>query len=91
MPTTHGSTAIDSEDVNAAAERISGTTRRIALAPLDRGTFGDADVRLVYEFTQHTGTFKARGAANLATFHLAMKTMPRAGIVITSGGNAGLA
>ncbi|HEX3732012.1 MAG TPA: pyridoxal-phosphate dependent enzyme [Mycobacteriales bacterium] len=43
------------------------------------------------EFSQHTGTFKARGAANLAEFHLRQDNMPAAGVVIASGGNAGLA
>lgn len=82
---------VDHGDVTAAARRIAGTTRPVTLAPTDRGDFGDAQVTLAYEFTQHTGTFKARGAANLAAFHLTEGTLPEAGIVIASGGNAGLA
>jgi len=77
--------------VAAAAARIAGRIRGVILAPVDPGTFGTAHVSLAYEFYQHTGTFKARGAANLATFHLAAGTMPEAGVVIASGGNAGVA
>jgi threonine dehydratase len=58
---------------------------------VDPGTFGEASVFLALEFMQFTGTFKARGAANLATLHAAEGTMPDAGVVIASGGNAGLA
>ena len=58
---------------------------------MDPGTVGQGRVQLAYEFCQHTGSFKARGAANLATFHQQHGTMPDAGIVIASGGNAGLA
>lgn len=89
--TTSALTAIGPDDVKAAAGRISGTVRRATLARDDPGTFGGADVFFAYEFTQHTGTFKARGAANLAAYHRDKGTMPEAGIVIASGGNAGLA
>jgi threonine dehydratase len=78
-------------DVTAAAARIRGRVRRVALSPVDPGTFGTSPVLLAYEFTQHTGSFKARGAANLAAFHVEAATMPEAGVTIASGGNAGLA
>jgi threonine dehydratase len=85
------SAAIGPRDVLAAADRIRGWIRGVTLAPTDPGAFGAAKVSLAYEFNQHTGTFKARGAANLAVFHLEEGTMPEAGVVIASGGNAGLA
>jgi len=88
---TPSSVAIGPSDVATAADRIAGRIRGVLLAPVDPGTFGTAQVSLAYEFHQHTGTFKARGAANLATFHLAAGTMPEAGVVIASGGNAGMA
>jgi len=44
-------------------------------------------VTLKLEFTQHGGSFKARGAfANLLT-----RPIPRAGVVAASGGNHGIA
>lgn len=43
------------------------------------------------EFTQHTGSFKARGAQNFLQAHREAGTLPEAGVTIASGGNAGLA
>jgi threonine dehydratase len=88
IPTTG---LIGPADVAAAAERIRGRVRRVDLSPIDPGSFGSAPGLLAYEFTQHTGSFKARGAANLAAFHVEAGTMPAAGVTIASGGNAGLA
>lgn len=82
---------VTASEVEEAAGRIAGTVRAVAVGTADRGAFGDARVFFAYEFMQHTGTFKARGAANLAAFHLEHGSMPDAGIVIASGGNAGLA
>ena len=81
--------AIGPSEVRAAAKRITGPIRHVILAPVDPGTFGSAEVSLAYECYPHTGSFKARGAANLAAFYLAAATMPKAGVVIASGGNAG--
>jgi len=78
-------------DVAAAATRISGRVRPVALAAADAGDFGPARGWLAYEFAQHSGSFKARGAVNLAEYHLEAGSMPAAGIAIASGGNAGLA
>ena len=50
-----------------------------------------AEVLLVHEYLQHTGSFKARGAINLAEWHRLAGSMPSAGVAIASGGNAGLA
>lgn len=99
MPgTTHGGTThtttqdgIAHADITTAADRIAGMVRPVTVVPVDPGTFGDAEVWLALEFMQHTGTFKARGAANFTVAHLAAGTMPAAGVVIASGGNAGLA
>jgi threonine dehydratase len=78
-------------DVTAAAARIRDRVRRVGLSRVDSGAFGTSPGLLAYEFTQHTGSFKARGAANLAAFHVDAGTMPKAGVTIASGGNAGLA
>ncbi|WP_228974089.1 serine/threonine dehydratase [Streptomyces sp. DH12] len=73
-------------DVTAAAERVAGRVRPLAVAP-------GADDRNWYalEFLQHTGTFKARGAVNFIRAHQEAGTLPDAGVTIASGGNAGLA
>lgn len=81
--------AIGPDDVHAAASRIAGTVRPVTVSRGDR--IGAAEVLLIHEYLQHTGSFKARGAANLAAVHVAAGTMPAAGVVIASGGNAGLA
>jgi threonine dehydratase len=82
-------------DVEAAARRIEGRVRPLLVTPPETaapwGGGGSARLSFALEFLQHTGTFKARGAANLAAVHLSRGTMPEAGITIASGGNAGLA
>jgi threonine dehydratase len=78
-------------EVNEAARRISGRVRRVPVIPLEADQQGWPGVFLALEFGQFTGSFKARGATNLATFHLENGTMPEAGVTIASGGNAGLA
>lgn len=84
-------TTIGPADVRAAAERIAGTIRPVALSELGPGAFGAGRVLLAHEYMQHTGSFKARGATNMAAFHQDAASMPAAGITIASGGNAGLA
>ena len=83
--------AISAADVEAAAGRIAAAIRPVVLAEAEPGYAGAARVSLALEYMQHTGSFKARGAANLAAFHRDAGTMPPAGVVIASGGNAGLA
>ncbi|NBE51435.1 threonine/serine dehydratase [Streptomyces boluensis] len=78
-------------DVLSAAARLSGRLRRVALSRAVRSEFPGADVWFAHEYLQYTGTFKARGALNFITSHLDAGTMPDAGVVIASGGNAGLA
>lgn len=74
------------EDVEAAAARIQGRVRRTPVMEMD----GDGWFKL--ELTQHTGTFKARGAINrLLGAQEAGELDPDVGIAVASGGNAGLA
>ena len=83
---------IQHADVKAAADRIAGHTRPVLLAPAGPAASGaGTEVRLALEFLQYTGSFKARGAANFTAAHQEAGTLPEAGIVIASGGNAGLA
>ncbi|MFJ9417355.1 pyridoxal-phosphate dependent enzyme, partial [Streptomyces sp. NPDC101227] len=88
---TDNTDRIDYKDVVQAAERINNVVLPLTLATVDPGTFGDAGVVLALEFMQHTGSFKARGAANFTAAHIEDGTMPDVGVVIASGGNAGLA
>ncbi|MER5640195.1 serine/threonine dehydratase [Kitasatospora sp. NPDC002227] len=80
-------------DVKAAAGRIAGRTRPLAVAPVEPGWYGTgaAEVWLALEFMQHTGSFKARGAQNFLQAHREAGSLPEAGVTIASGGNAGLA
>lgn len=74
-------------DVHTAENRIAGRVRRTPLLrPADR----DA-VWLKCEFLQHCGVFKTRGAFNRQLAGLASGEIADAGIVVASGGNAGLA
>ena len=75
------------EDVVRAGRRIEGHVRR---TPLLRPTGGDT-VWLKLELLQHCGVFKTRGAFNRQLVGLETGEIGPAGIVIASGGNAGLA
>ncbi|WP_328957706.1 threonine/serine dehydratase [Kitasatospora purpeofusca] len=83
------------EDIKAAAERIAGHVRPVAVAPAEglRGpeSTEGAELWLALEYLQHTGSFKARGAQNFLRAHQEAGTLPDAGVTIASGGNAGLA
>ncbi|GHH63070.1 threonine dehydratase [Streptosporangium violaceochromogenes] len=70
------------EDVERAAERIAGRVRRTPVLEVRPGVF------LKLESTQHTGSFKVRGAFNRV---LAAGRLPGAGVIAASGGNHGLA
>jgi threonine dehydratase len=82
---------ISRDDVDAAAARIHGRVRPVVLSDVEPGAVGEGRLTLAHEYLQHTGSFKARGAANLAAFHVAGGSMPPAGVTIASGGNAGVA
>jgi len=80
---------ITHDDVLAARRRISGYVRH---TPLLRAEIGTEPLWLKCEFLQHTGVFKARGAFNrLLAARERGELDPSAGVVIASGGNAGLA
>ncbi|WP_457963907.1 threonine/serine dehydratase [Arthrobacter sp. D1-29] len=82
---------ITRNDVDQAAARIAGLTRQTPILKADSGTY-PGPVWFKCEFMQHTGTFKARGALNriLATKERG-ELKPDVGVVVASGGNAGLA
>jgi threonine dehydratase len=80
---------ITRDDVLAARRRINGYVRH---TPLLRAETGAVPLWLKCEFLQHTGVFKARGAFNrLLAARERGELDPSAGVVIASGGNAGLA
>ena len=75
-------------DVEAARERIDGYVRRTPVLELGPGAFGlEGRVTLKLELTQHTGSFKPRGAFN----KLLSSEVPDVGVIAASGGNFGLA
>ncbi|MEU9252022.1 serine/threonine dehydratase [Streptomyces sp. NPDC048270] len=76
---------LDYAAVRAAADRIAGSVRPVAVAPASDGVW------YALEHLQHTGSFKARGARNFLAAHHRAGTLPSAGVTIASGGNAGLA
>lgn len=59
-------------DVRAACHRIAGSVRRVAIAR-------DDSAHLALEFLQHTGTFKARGRAELHPGPPRIRGAPRSG------------
>lgn len=73
-------------DIEAAAARITGY---IVQTPVFKSSgFGRSyPVELKLEHTQHTGSFKARGAFNT----MLSRPVPKAGLVAASGGNHGAA
>lgn len=74
-------------DVQVAAKRIAGRVRRTpALRTAERDPLW-----LKCEFLQHCGVFKTRGAYNRQLAGLETGEIGAAGIVVASGGNAGLA
>lgn len=76
---------LDYAAVRAAADRIAGSVRPVAVVPAAEGVW------YALEHLQHTGSFKARGARNFLAAHRDAGTLPDAGVTIASGGNAGLA
>jgi threonine dehydratase len=73
---------IDVEDVRAAAARFGGRIRHTPVLA------GSGSVWFKLEYTQHAGSFKTRGMLNQI---LSAPSVPAAGIIAASGGNAGLA
>ncbi|MCY1673376.1 threonine/serine dehydratase [Pseudarthrobacter sp. SL88] len=81
---------ISRTDVDEAAQRIHGLTRLTPVLEADRGQY-QGPVWFKCEFLQHTGSFKARGALNRILASQERGELTPAGIVVASGGNAGLA
>lgn len=78
-------------DIDDAAHRITGRVRPVPVAHAGMPEPGGPNLYLALEQVQHTGTFKARGAQNFLRAHLEAGSLPRAGVTIASGGNAGMA
>ncbi|GAA4818942.1 threonine/serine dehydratase [Tomitella cavernea] len=80
------------DDVAAAAARIHGAVRPVAVVPAEPVAPPDGpSVCFALEQLQFTGTFKARGAQNFVRAHHEAGSFPAAGVTIASGGNAGMA
>jgi threonine dehydratase len=83
---------ITKPDVQAARQRIAGRVRVTPLAAVDQGRFESAgQVWFKLEQTQHSGSFKARGAYNRILSAAERGELPDIGVVAASGGNHGLA
>lgn len=79
---------INRNDVTAAAARIDGRVRETPLTRAEPAL----DTWFKCEYMQHTGSFKARGALNRVLAAAEGGTLDKAvGVVVASGGNAGLA
>ena len=75
-------------EVLAARERIDGYVRTTPVLELEPRAFGlEGRITLKLELTQHTGSFKPRGAFN----KLLASEVPNTGVIAASGGNFGLA
>jgi len=84
---------VDLVDVADARRRIRPHVRRTSVLLVEPGDpWLPAGGCLKLELLQHTGTFKSRGAFNrILAAHERGELDPRVGIVVASGGNAGLA
>jgi len=80
---------IGRDDIEAASRRIASDIRRTPLWRIDGGPFGidGVELWLKLEHLQVGGSFKARGMFN----RMRANAIPAAGVVIASGGNAGIA
>jgi threonine dehydratase len=83
---------VNRDDIEAAAQRLraqSGFVLETPLWKLPAGVFGvaGAQVWLKLEQLQVGGSFKARGMMN----RLLANTIPASGVIVASGGNAGIA
>lgn len=78
-------------DVLAAHERIRSHVRRTPMLTVAGGNSSPSFL-LKCEYLQHTGSFKARGAFNRVLSTLERGELdPGVGVVVASGGNAGMA
>lgn len=80
------------DDVEAAANRIGHLVRHTPATSVTLDdSCGSTQVWLKLEHLQHTGSFKARGALNRLLSAAERGQIGPAGVVVASGGNAGLA
>jgi len=88
-PAADPTTLINPATIRAAMERIKDDIRRTPLWRLPGPSLGlaCAEVWLKLEHQQLSGSFKARGMFN----RLRSTKVPKAGVIIASGGNAGIA
>ncbi|WP_433058293.1 serine/threonine dehydratase [Dactylosporangium sp. CS-033363] len=75
---------VNREDVEAAARRIGAFVRPTPSYEVRPGLW------FKLELLQHSGSFKARGAFNRILAAREEGALPAAGVVVASGGNAGL-
>jgi threonine dehydratase len=88
-PDTSDMTDITRDDIESAQRRIGGDVRRTPLLRLAGGPLGfdGVELWLKLEQLQVGGSFKARGMFN----RMRANPVPESGVVIASGGNAGIA
>lgn len=81
--------AVDRKSIRAAAARIAGQVRSTPLLRLPGAQLGTAcaELWLKLEHLQLGGSFKARGMFN----RMLSLPLPAAGVIVASGGNAGIA
>jgi len=86
---TQPSTPVNPESIAAAAQRIAGHVRRTPLLRIPGAQLGVGchQLWLKLEHLQIGGSFKARGMFN----RMRSLPVPAAGVVVASGGNAGIA
>ncbi|GAA3270545.1 serine/threonine dehydratase [Dactylosporangium vinaceum] len=75
---------VNRDDLEAAARRIEGYIRPTPSYEVRPGLW------FKLELLQHSGSFKARGAFNRILAAREEGTLPSAGVIVASGGNAGL-
>lgn len=81
---------IDHRDVDIARQRMTALVRRTPVLEAGGGET-DGTVAFKLEFMQHTGSFKVRGAFNrVLSAQERGELDPDVGLVVASGGNAGL-
>ena len=80
---------IGRDDIEAASRRIAADIRRTPLLRIDGGQLGidGVELWLKLEQLQIGGSFKARGMFN----RMRAASVGDAGVVVASGGNAGIA
>ena len=81
--------AVTHETIRQAAQRVAGHVRQTPLLRLPGAALGVdcAELWLKLEHLQRGGSFKARGMFN----RMLSQPIPGAGVVVASGGNAGIA